>query len=368
MKKVLNGLCIILLVALVLVLSLSGILTPDKVLSEKENRALTRLPGFSAEKLFSGEYTSQFGPYIADQFVMRDGFVKAKAYFELLQNKTENNGVIYTKEALIVRPSNDISRLADNLDCIDEFAKNNNLSVTVAALPRLADAFEEFLPKSYPKKQNLIVWQQLYKETDNRNFAFADLYELLCDSNEYYKTDHHYTTHGAFLTYKALGEYLGYVSKDKSCFDIELVSEDFEGTSMRTSGFYDFAKDSMYLYRYNDDDNYTVVADGDEIQLYDFSKLETTDKYAVFLGGNHSRVDITKNNENREKLIIIRDSYADSLVPFLAIHFDITLIDLRYYTDSVAKLAQENNVNKVLVLESVEEIATAKNLSYLRMK
>ena len=368
MKKIFDRLQVILLATVILCLALSCVLIPDRQLSEKENRSLTQLPDFSVEKLFSGEYTSQLGVYIADQFVMRDSFVKGKAYFELLQNKSENNGVIYTKDALITRPSNDVSRLADNLDCIDEFAKDNSLSVTVAPLPRLADVFDEYLPKSYPEKLDFSVWQQFYKETDNRNFAVVDFYKQLCNSNEYYKTDHHYTTHGAFLVYKALGEHLGYTPMDKNYFNIKCVADGFEGTSMRTSGFYDFEKDKINLYRYSGDDNYTVVADSNDIQLYDFSKLETTDKYAVFLGGNHARVDITKRNENREKLLIIRDSYADSLVPFLAIHFDITLIDLRYYTDSVAKLAKDNNISKVLVLESIEELVTAKNLSYLRMK
>ncbi len=368
MKRIINRVRVILLAAVVISLALSCVLIPDKGLSEKENRALTKLPDFSAQKLFSGEYTSQLGLYIADQFVSRDSFVKAKAYFELLQNKAENNGVIYTKEALITRPSNDVSRLADNLECIEEFAKNNNLSVTVAPLPRLADVFKEYLPKSYPTNLDFSVWQQFYKQTDNRSFAFVDLYSPLCDSNEYYKTDHHYTTHGAFITYQALGEYLGYTPKNKNYFNLQCVAEEFEGTSMRTSGFYDYEKDIMYLYRYSGDENYDIVADGNSIELYDFSKLETTDKYAVFLGGNHSKVNITKSEENREKLLIVRDSYADSLVPFLAIHFDITLVDLRYYTDSVAQLAKENNINKVLVLESIEELATAKNLSYLRMK
>ena len=221
---------------------------------------------------------------------------------------------------------------------------------------------------TYPADNDFLIWQKLYSKTENKEFTLADLYSILCECNAYYRTDHHYTSKGAFIAYTELGKYLGYAPEKENYFNIEKVADDFSGTSMRSSGFYLYDKDSIHLYRYEGDDNYAVTADGKEIDLYDLSKLNTTDKYAVFLGGNHARVDITDKDKKRERLLIIRDSFADSLVPFLAMHFDITLIDLRYYTDSVATLCKEEKIEKVLVLESIEELATAKNLSYLRMK
>ena len=88
----------------------------------------------------------------------------------------------------------------------------------------------------------------------------------------------------------------------------------------------------------------------------------------MFLGGNHGRVDITLDDENREKLLVIRDSFADSIAPFLSLHYDLTLVDLRYFTDSVAQCVQNEKFKKVLVFENISELATAKNLSYLRME
>ena len=216
--------------------------------------------------------------------------------------------------------------------------------------------------------KDYLLWEELYSKTNNRGFEFVDLYGSLCESNAYYRTDHHYTSDGAYIVYTLLSEKLGYTPLDKNLFSIERVADDFCGTSIRTSGFYMYENDSIDLYRYDGDAEYSVVADGKSIELYDFDKLNTTDKYAVFLGGNHARVDISKDGTKREKLLIVRDSFADSLVPFLAMHFDITLIDLRYYTDSVAQLAANEEITTVLVLENVEELATAKNLSYLRMK
>ena len=123
----------------------------------------------------------------------------------------------------------------------------------------------------------------------------------------------------------------------------------------------------MELYRYEGDTEYTVIADEKQISLYDMGKLVSADKYGVFLGGNHARVDITAKGKARPRLLIVRDSFADSLVPFLAIHYDITLIDLRYFKSSVAQLVKSGGYDKVLVLLNISELATSKNLSYLQM-
>ena len=368
MKKFIDIISVIILSGIVLALAIVSVVEPDKVFSDKENRVLNSMPKFTYNKLFSGEYTMALGGYIADQFTLRNEFIGVKAYSELAQNKGENNGVIYTQEALIPRPAIDGERIEENLIILDDFVNQNKLTLTVALIPRTADVFSEFLPQTYPTNNNFLIWEKLYSKAEDKGFVLADLYAPLCESNAFYRTDHHYTSQGAFITYTELGKYLGYTPVDEEYFNIEKVTDDFSGTSMRSSGFYLYDKDSIHLYRYKGDDSYSVTADGKEISLYDFSKLNTTDKYAVFLSGNHARVDITSKDEKRERLLIIRDSFADSLAPFLALHFDLTLIDLRYYTDSVAALCEQQGIENVLILESIDELATTKNLSYLRMK
>ena len=341
---------------------------PDNTFSEKENRRLAKKPVFTLENLFSGKYTDALSEYYADQFPLRDLFVAGKAYCELGMGKRENNGIVYGKNGVLIPvPEIKENRLYENLSIISELGKRTNSDITLAALPRTADVFSEYLPASFSQEELRKIWEELAADTNNLKLKSVDLYSKLCEDNLYYKTDHHYTSDGAYSVYSLLGDALGYTPENKDYFKIETVSKDFCGTSMRTSGFYLCKKDSIKLYRYENDMSYSVVADGKEIALYDFSKLETTDKYAVFLGGNHARVDITANAEGREKLLLIRDSFADSIIPFLAIHYDITLIDLRYYQKSVAEILREENIGKALVYESIGELAAAKNLSYLKM-
>ena len=369
MKNIYDKLRVIIISVVVSAVSVLIFVIPDKGFSENENRTLETAPAFTADSLVSGRFTESLGRYLADQFPFRDGFVSVKAYSELLSGKKENNGVIYCANDTLV-PRTDIkeNRLSDNLLCISEFENRTKAEVTVVALPRAADVFSELLPIGYPKDIDKDLWKEFNYTAKKLGVKTVDVYSVLCKSNSYYRTDHHYTTEGAFKTYEALADALCYKPYNKNYFKVSKVTDSFCGTAMRSSGFYFAKKDEISLYRYPLDEEYKIVADGKEIQLYDMDKLNSTDKYAVFLGGNHGRVDITLDDENREKLLVIRDSFADSIAPFLALHYDLTLVDLRYFTDSVAQCVQNEKFKKVLVFENISELATAKNLSYLRME
>lgn len=348
----------------VLLLSAAFFLLPDKAISENENRALAEAPELTLDSLTDGSYTAKLGEYFADQFPLRDVFVGAKAYSELMQAKVENNGVINAGGVLIPRPSNDTSALAGNAKAIEYFTDGVSVPVTVAALPRTADVFAECLPSWYPTDEDEELLTDFTEEMSQVNVALPDLITPLCESNDYYRTDHHYTAHGAYEAYLALADSLGYTPYERESFTVEQVSDDFRGTAMRTSGFYLNEADEIVLYRYDGDEDYTVEVDGDAISLYNFDKLKGTDKYAVFLGGNHARVDITAEGE-RPKLLIVRDSFADSIAPFLARHFDLIMIDYRYYTGSAAQIIEEEDISQVLILQSVSEYCEVKTLSYL---
>ena len=364
MKNIFEKSIVIVSALLIVVLAALIIIIPDKEISQKENRTLQQWPTFTFEKLKNGDLTEQIARYLTDQFPLRDGFVSLKAYCELALLKQENNGVVYGKGGVLI-PRGEIEndRLEENLKAISKLSAAVEKEIVIAPLPRTVDVYKNSLPKAYHYENEARIWQKLFAG----NKKALDLRDVLEVDGSYYKTDHHYTTKGAYITYCALGKELGFTPKSEDFFKIETVTTDFCGTAMRSSGFYLAKKDEIKLYRYENDIEYIVIADKNKISLYDFEKLNTVDKYAVFLGGNHARVDISNGKQGREKLLIIRDSFADSIAPFLALHYDITLIDLRYYTDSVKQLIETENIDKILVLQSITELATAKNISILQM-
>ncbi len=363
MKKLFDYFEIISVAGIILALSVAFFLLPDREISESENRALMVAPEFSLQKLGDGSYVAELSEYIADQFPLRDAFVGLKAYSETLQFKGENNGVINAGGVLIPRPTNDVSALEKNARAVKMFTDGVDVPVTLVALPRTSDVFSEELPAYYPFDEDKALLDEFESAMSDTGVRLPDLVTPLCESNEYYSTDHHYTTHGAYRTYLSLSDSLGYTPYGNEHFEIEAVSADFCGTAMRTSGFYLNEPDEIVLYRYEGDTDYTVTADmREEISLYDFDKLEATDKYAVFLGGNHARVDITRG-EGRPKLLVVRDSYADSLAPFLAMHFDLIMLDYRYFTGSAANIIETEGVSQVLMLHNVTKYCEDENLT-----
>jgi hypothetical protein len=175
---------------------------------------------------------------------------------------------------------------------------------------------------------------------------------------------------GAYTAYKLLSSELDYEAYDESFFRKETAASDFFGTSFSRSAMPKAMTqpDSILLYRYDLDES-VIVTDresGMTKGLYDLSALERYDKYRVFLGGNYAHLSVElplQSEQKREKLLLVKDSFANSLIPFLALHFDIEVIDPRYATASqIRTLCEEKEFDKVLVLCSLDTLSTERSV------
>ena len=108
-------------------------------------------------------------------------------------------------------------------------------------------------------------------------------------------------------------------------------------------------------------------ATGEEIPLYDLSFGDKKDKYSIFLGGNAPLITI-ENTENQDAptILLIKDSYSNSLVPLLSNNFSkIYVWDLRFNKTSIKEYIKSENIDNVLVLYSTENFSTDSNLFFL---
>ena len=104
----------------------------------------------------------------------------------------------------------------------------------------------------------------------------------------------------------------------------------------------------------------------EEGQLYVEDFLEKKDKYSYFLGGNQPLCVIEGQNPDAPKVLVIRDSYADSLAPFLSERFsEVHLFDLRYNITPIAHYVEQNGIDAVVVLYSFQNFTTDQNLFVL---
>lgn len=348
-----------------------NLVTPDRTFSERENRYLQTRPQFTFSSLFSGKFTSTFDTYTSDQFVFRDEWTSLKARCELLLDKKKNNGVYLCAGETLLEgfTAPDTGALDTNMDALNTLTKSAGVPVYFALIPDKSEIYAGLLPDGAPNDSEAQVINDCYAKSEAENVDM--LSPLAAHASEYifYRTDHHWTGRGAYYGYAALTASMGRTPKSLSDYSQETVSEEFYGTTYSASGFSWVAPDSLSVWVPEPDGlnviNYPV-GEPTAGTLYDYNFLEKKDKYSFFLGGNTPLVTIRTGKEDAPSLLVIRDSYADSLVPYLLDDFsELHLIDLRYYRAGLSEYIKNNAVDAVLVMYSVSNFCTDANIFLL---
>lgn len=343
---------------------LLNLLLPDKDFSEKENRQLQTLPKFSFSSLFSGSFATRFESYCSDQFAGRDAWIETKAFAELAQGKQQNNGVFLCDGERLIEPytAPEGERLVRAVRAADAFSEKG-IPATLALIPTSAEIYSDLLPEGAANADQRAVIDAVYARSALQT---ADILSpLSAHKNEYifYSTDHHWTSLGAYYAANALRSLWELPEIDKATLTPETVSESFCGTLYSSSGFFWVLPDQMETLiaapEKSSVTRYETNGNKETLPLYNYDKLTIKDKYTFFLGGNIPRAVVDTGTENAPSLLILRDSYADSLVPFLTDAFsEIHLIDLRYYTGSVKEYIAENAIDRVLLLYSTDNFCS----------
>ncbi len=351
---------------------LINLLIPSSKISEKENRALAQFPEFSLSALADGSFTKGFEDYISDQFIARNGFVSSKRRIETLMGKKENHGILLADDGYLIENSADLSyeNVDANLKAIEDLAKVGRYNISFAIVPTAYEIMSDKLPaNSYTNVYDELI-SKVKNTVKSKNVKLADVKTTLKNNKDkdlYYRTDHHQTSHGSYYLYTALENNLGYKAYGRDRFKIEQKADDFFGTTWSNSGFAPSKADSVH--RYSFDENYNCTAEFPSENkkmksLYSDDKLKTKDKYAYFLDGNHGITEIKSSCPTGKRLAVIKDSYAHSLVPFLANHYSrIYMVDLRYYNGDIFEYLYNSDVKDVLVLYNQNTFMTDTNLS-----
>lgn len=341
---------------------------PDRDFSERENRYLESFPRFSLSALFSGAYTKDLETYTSEQFPLRDAWITLKAAAERASGKAENNGVFLCGDEMLIEPyqTPDPEVLQRNIQAVTALADNSPAQVFLALIPDKAQVFADRLPKNAPNENESAVIEAVCRQVGAETIPMESALTEHREDGIFYRTDHHWTTLGAWYGYAALCDALELEATPLAAFSPETVSDRFYGTQYSSSGFSWIRPDSIKRFAM-DPGNLTVTnyRDGtpEPGSLYEDDYLEKKDKYAMFLGGNTPLLQIRTSNTEGKRLLLLRDSYADCMVPFLLPHFsEIHLIDLRYYKSGVADYISENGIDQVVVLYSVRNFSSDANI------
>ena len=354
---------------------------PDRDFSEQENKYLTQFKAPTLETLRTGEFMERFEKYFSEQFPLRDQWVQLKALSERALGKQENNSVYFDKingqtlfaHFTILSPE----ELATRVDFVNKLAGNVDVPVYFSLVPDKTWVWADYLPDYAPNVDDGSTIVRA-KELSGDKVTFIDLrlMGIACgmpDSPDvdgaFYRTDHHWTTEGARRAYLILMDGMGIEAADLSELPLTRVSDSFYGTTYSAAGAAWVEPDSIYtmIPEGGTKGHVTVTRypEGEPIEggLYYPENLEIKDKYSFFLGGNQPLCIIKNPDAAGGRLLVVRDSYADSLAPFLAEEFqEIHLFDLRYNNLSLKQYVAANKIDQVLVLYSANNFNTDKNL------
>lgn len=360
MKKIHERLTVFLFCGFIGSMLLGYFLIPQQTYSEKEKRFLAEAPSIVWEDIASGQWGEDAESYMADHIPGRDFFVGLNAYFDLLTGRQVSKDIWVLDGKLVEAPyAYAEGQVSMNMQTINRFAETVGQDVHLMIVPSAGWATgnsqyrdTEIIDAIYTKAETVTA-------VDMRP-VFAGHPEL------YYDTDHHWNAAGAFVGYRALMEELDREWKPAEEFAKETPTM-FHGSNYSRSGLWLHPAESFEIW--HGSEHLTVInGESEDVHqgvIYE-ERLTEGDKYTAFLDGNHSIVRI-HNPEKEGKILVIRDSYSNSLGCFLAESYgEVVLVDLRYYKHPVSQLCAEENFDDIVVGYCIGNFLTDTNLLWLK--
>lgn len=370
----------VLFVAFIFGLAIWFVVNPKADYSSSEKRYLQQFPETSVDTVLSGEFSEKFETYFADHFPQRNMWVGLNSYYNLGIGLNGRNGVYNSADGYLINvPVDKENYVRKNIRVLAEFKeKIGDVPMTVMLAPSTGYIATDKLPLIHDSYNDDTYFAETAKTLGESGVNFVDLRETFKQKYAegvqlYYRTDHHWTTDGAYEGYVKLCEKLGVQPADKDSF-AKTAYGGFYGTTYSTSGYWLTKPDSITVYdnQENTDKNITVKIseDGKDNHygsMFFYNHIGEDDKYPVFLDGNHALTEIQNKNAKNGTIVVIKDSFSHSLAPFLAENYSkVVLVDLRYYKQSVSDLIKKENPEQVVALYGIDNLATDTDIVWLQ--
>lgn len=386
MKKV-RIIIIIVFIGFFVLISGASLIIKDREFSPNENRYLAETPELSWDNILSGKFQDGLEDYLRDQVCFRDGWITVKTGIQKACGDTDIGGAYVGKDGYdfekITPEDVDEKQVDRNIKAVEDFFMTASETIDKQKLsfllvPTSGLVMQEKLPKNARLFDQAKYIDQVQKAM--KDYNFVDVRDTLMDHNEeyiYYKTDHHWTSAGACLAYDAWSERTGGEAETEDGLVKNVVSDKFRGSLYSKILDADSAYDEIWTYGLQKDEafgsKYCTVTIDEKQQLdsiYDDEKLQEKDKYAYFLGGNYGQVHIQNqkaaSKAKGKNILIIKDSFANSFVPFVTQDYEnIYMVDLRYYNGDMKAYLQEHEITDVLVLYNVSNFISDRNIHKL---
>ena len=349
------------------------LLLPVQTFSEKEKRELAKAPVLTWDNIASGEFGEQAESYLADHIPGRDLLVGISAYYDLLSNRQVIKDIYLAEnDRLVEAPvKNDAQTIARNMRKINAFAETIGRPVDMMIVPSAGYLYQDQVKGLKDPYCDDKIIENIYTQAGEyvTGFDITAVYQQAKDQDRlYYRTDHHWTSRGAYTAYRAYMQYKNRQYLPQDAFSVSSVGG-FFGSTYSRSGLWLTKGEEVELW--DSGTKFTVTnAESDTVHdsVFYRERLEELDKYTVYLDGNHSLVRVQNPDAaGKGKLLVIRDSYANCLGTFLAEGYaEVVLVDLRYYKEPISELVKQEEFDDILVCYSLGNFMTDTNIMFLR--
>lgn len=325
LKNIIVSLTFTLFICIIFVIN---IFKKDNDISVSERRKLEQFPKFSLTSFTNGTFFKKFDTYTTDQFIKRDGFRTLKAILELkIRNNYKN---LYVNEDYIVEQlypldTESVNNIVSKINFIkDNYLSNNNIYFSII-----------------PDKNYFIDNDNLKLDYNNMidilkktNIQYIDIFSDL-NLNNYYYTDSHWKEETLENVANKFSKEMDFITDNYTVED----SSYFKGVYASRLPI-KVKEDKIKLLHNDIIDNATVYdyETKEYTKIYNYDKLESLDKYDIYLRGAKALLEIETNSTSNKELIVFRDSFGSSLIPlFTSGYKKIIVVDTRYISSKILK-------------------------------
>lgn len=278
-----------------------------------ENKVLSEFPKLSEKGKLNVDFLSDLGEYFIEHFAFRPQMVSANAviYGKLFGTSVtdqvligKNNWMYYTEtlndytgQHLMTERA--LKNVVHNLTLMQEYAESRGSEFLLVIAPNKNSLYDENMPYYYRKRTGKNNYERLAPFLDSAGIHYTDLFTAFRESDEvlYLERDSHWANKGAVLAYNQIME------------NTDLDYETYEHIP------YEVRKDHMgdlteMLYPKNSEPDENEYYQKEWLHSYNNEVKDNMDDWIE-----------TSSPKSDACLLMYRDSFGESMLPFLAEEF-----------------------------------------------
>ncbi len=195
----------------------------------------------------------------------------------------------------------------------------------------------------------------------DQNVNFVDVYSEMYDHKDeylFFKSDHHWTARGAYYAYRAFAESRGFTPTELSDFDYKLITDYYNGSMYaltKDSRVKEFV-DTVEAWMSKKKMTMTVTNLSGTTAAYDNCILPAYGNYISFIAGDnpYTVINVPENPQDRN-ILVLKDSFGNAFVPFLAEHYgNIIVVDVRHTSMNVYEQLKDYGLTDILFVNNVQ--------------